>query len=178
MPRIGHPDLRYLGKAPVTAHKVDIKAADGGTTTWGIPEEMPVAFVYNGRNYAVMLATPDDMADFAIGFSLTERVVRSVDEIQTIDVDQQQNGIELRISLAPKALERFDILQKRRNLVGKAGCGICGLDNAESLVTPLPRVQTVALADPQRTMNKALVDFREHQPLNNKTRTVHGAAWV
>ena len=146
--------------------------------TWRVPEETPVAFVYNKRNYAVMLASPADMEDFAVGFSLTERVVDTADEIASVDIHMSERGIELHLAIAPEKLERFDIRQQRRNLVGRAGCGVCGLENAETFFERLPQVTDTTFEIAPDALVRALGDLRAHQPLNEKTRTVHGAAWA
>ncbi|WP_428409035.1 formate dehydrogenase accessory sulfurtransferase FdhD [Hyphococcus sp.] len=165
--------FRRFGEAPPLDRETSIT---GGT--WRVPTETPVAFVYNRRNYAVMLATPADMEDFAVGFSLTERVVDEVDEISAVDIHQSMRGVELHISIAPERLERLDIRQQRRNLVGRAGCGVCGLENAETFFETLPKVAETPADIPMESLTRALGDLRAHQPLNEATKTVHGAAWA
>ncbi len=164
----------FHGEPPPVERAVKISA----DREWSVPAETPVAFVYNRRNYAVMLATPGDMADYAVGFSLTERVVDAVEEISAVDIHQSERGIELHISIAPERLERLDIRQQRRNLVGRAGCGVCGLENAEVFFETLPRVREAALAVASGSLSRALNALRDHQPLNQSTKTVHGAAWA
>lgn len=152
-------------------------SVDVGRKSWSVPEETPVAFVFNRRNYAVMLATPSDLEDFAVGFSLTERVVDSLDEIDAVDVRLGERGAELHLSIAPSMLERLDIRQQRRNLAGRAGCGLCGLENADSFFETLPRASERAAIEPA-ALERALSAFRDWQPLNRLTRTVHGAAFA
>ncbi len=164
----------FHGAAPPIERKTDI----GSGRAWSVPTETPVAFVYNRRNYAVMLATPDDMADFAVGFSLTERVVDGAKEISSVDIHQSERGIELHVSIAPERLERLDIRQQRRNLVGRAGCGVCGLENADVFFETLPRVREKPLAIAPEALARALNSLRDYQPLNQSTKTVHGAAWA
>ncbi|MEZ5893587.1 MAG: formate dehydrogenase accessory sulfurtransferase FdhD [Parvularculaceae bacterium] len=162
------------GSAPFVEQSTGI----GNDRTWSAPEETPVAFVYNRRNYAVMLATPSDIEDFAVGFSLTERVVDSIDEISAVDIHQSERGIELHLSIAPEKLERLDVRQQRRNLVGRAGCGVCGLENAETFFETLPRVADNKTNIEQKALVKALNVLRAYQPLYQSTRTVHAAAWA
>lgn len=145
---------------------------------WQVPEETPVAFVYNRRNYAVMLATPTDMEDFAVGFTLTERIVDRLDEIAQADIHQSDLGIEIHLSIAAEKLERLDLRQQRRNIVGRAGCGVCGLENAEVFFETLPRVVDSHSSPSQAALSRALTELLAHQPLNRSTRTVHGAAWA
>lgn len=165
--------FRTLGEAPPRERAAPIT---GGV--WQVPEETPAAFVYNRRNYAVMLATPSDMTDFAVGFSLTERVVDSVEDISSVDIHQSARGIELHISIAPEKLERLDIRQQRRNLVGRAGCGVCGLENADTFFEMLPLVSDVKMEIHPDALTRALGELRSRQPLNQSTRTVHAAAWA
>ena len=162
-----------FGDAPPPERETPIT---GGA--WRVPAETPVAFVYNKRNYAVMLATPADMEDFAVGFSLTERVVDKLDDIAAVGIHQSPRGIELHLSIAPEKLERLDIRQQRRNLVGRAGCGVCGLENAETFFETLPKVADAPVEIPMEALARSLADLRTHQPLNEATRTVHGAAWA
>ena len=157
----------------------EITVSDAGKThPWHVPEEVPVAFVFNRRNYAVMLATPLDMEDFALGFSLTERVIDAVDEVDKIDIRQSERGIELHLSIAPERLQRLDIRQQRRNLVGRAGCGVCGLENADSFFEQLPKVSTEKMNIVPEALSRALGQLSDQQPINQRTRSVHGAAWA
>ncbi len=161
-----------------SAAPVERSISIGKDRQWSVPEETPVAFVYNKRNYAVMLATPADMEDFAVGFSLTERVVDKAEDISAVDIHQNERGIELHLSIAPEKLERLDIRQQRRNLVGRAGCGVCGLENAETFFETLPKVAETPADISMEALTRALGDLRAHQPLNEVTKTVHGAAWA
>jgi FdhD protein len=170
-------DFRKTGTPPPTDRKITVfRGAD--KKQWRTPEETPVAFVYNQRNYAVMLATPSDIEDFAIGFSLTERIVDSPEEIHAVDIHQSERGIELHIAIEPARLERLDIRQQRRNLVGRAGCGVCGLENADVFFETLPSVGNIKAVISPEALGKAMDAFSRHQPLNTRTRSVHGAAWA
>lgn len=161
------------GAAPPVETSIDV-----GGKSWSVPTESPVAFVYNRRNYAVMLATPASMEDFAVGFSLTERVVDAAEEILSVDIHQSARGVELHIAIAPEKLERLDIRQQRRNLAGRAGCGVCGLENAEVFFETLPRADGEATEVAPDALVTALGQLPDWQPLNQITRTVHAAAWA
>ncbi len=150
----------------------------GKTRQWYVPEEVPVAFVFNRRNYAVMLATPLDMEDFAVGFSLTERVIDQPEEIEKLDIRQSDRGIELHMSIAPERLQRLDIRQQRRNMVGRSGCGVCGLENSDSFFETLPQVSAEKCKVTPAALARALEMLSELQPINQRTRSVHGAAWA
>jgi len=145
---------------------------------WHIPEETPVAFVYNRRNYAVMLATPMDMADFALGFSLSEHIINAPSDIESLEIRHLDNGIELHFSISSARLEAFDIKARRRNLVGTAGCGICGLENADVLLAPMKPVSNNVVAIDKTALETAMINFKTLQPINQRTKSVHGAAWV
>ena len=169
--------VNYFGTSPPADRTIKTSGVPDAPA-WNVPEETPVAFVYNQRNYAVMLATPADLVDFAVGFSLTERVVDSPSEITAIDIHQEERGIELRLKIRADRLERLDIRQRRRNLVGRAGCGVCGLENAEVFFETLPRVAEKRMVLEPEALARAHEDFIRHQPLSARTRTVHGATWA
>ena len=169
--------VRIFGNEAKTHHSVEMKSA-AAQATWAVPEEVPVAFIYNRRNYAVMMATPANLSEFAVGFSITERVIDHCDDISSIDIHQSDQGIEFHIAIAPKMLERLDVRQQRRNLVGRAGCGICGLENADVIFAKLPIVAEKRRVLEIQVLEAALQDLEKWQPLNDKTKTVHAAAFV
>lgn len=149
-----------------------------GTSRWNIPEEVPIAVVFNRRNYAVMMGTPDDVVDFGTGFTLTEGVVKDISEIKSLDVIFTEQGVDLRFKIMPDAVERLELTLRRRNLVGSASCGLCGLENADVLFQKLPQVSDIPLDIDSNILEAALRELRAHQPLNAKTHSVHAAAWV
>ena len=166
---------------PVTLHGEAISNArqvKAGDRPWYIPAEVPIAFVYNRRNYAVMMATPDNLADFALGFSLTEEVIKNESEIKVLNIRQSAKGVDLRFKISDEALERLDITQRRRNMIGSASCGLCGLENADTLFRKLPIVSDHPLSLDDKAMAKAMTALHDHQPLNQQTHSVHAAAWV
>ncbi|WP_048861624.1 formate dehydrogenase accessory sulfurtransferase FdhD, partial [Acidisphaera rubrifaciens] len=102
-----------------------------------LAEEVPVALTYDRVTYAVMMASPADLADFAVGFSLTERIVSGADEIAELDVVEVPDGIELRMSLVEGRREALE--RRMRRIAGPTGCGLCGLDSlAEAGRAPVP----------------------------------------
>ena len=149
-----------------------------GCEDWFVPEEVPIALVYNRRNYAVMMGTPDDLVDFSIGFSLTEDVIKSLEDIIALDIQMSDRGADIRFRLSEFAIEKLDITQRRRNLIGSASCGLCGLENADVLFKSLQPVTDKPVEIAQSALVKAIADLRGNQPLNTQTRSVHGAAWV
>ena len=169
--------VNHLGTPPPTDRIIKTSGVSSAPE-WDVPEETPVAFVYNQRNYAVMLATPADFVDFAVGFSLTERVIDSPGDIASIDIHQEERGIDLRFKISSERLERLDVRQRRRNIAGRAGCGVCGLENADVFFESLPRVTDEKAFLAPAALAKARALFSDHLPLGARTRTVHGAAWV
>lgn len=148
-----------------------------GTVTRGvraIPEETPIALTYNRSAYAVMLATPADLEDFAVGFSLTEGIVQSAAEIEELEVVSTEAGIELRMWLAP---ERADTMtQRQRRLAGPSGCGLCGLESLADAVRTPPHIASPASFDAAK-IQVAMATLPAAQKLNHQTRAVHAAGF-
>ena len=151
-------------------------STDGGT--WSIPEEVPIAFVFNRRNYAIMMGTPNDLVDFALGFALTEEVIKSAEDIKSLDIYLSKEGADLRFKVNDDVIEKLDITLRRRNLVGSASCGLCGLENTDALFRILPKVSDAAMKLDKDAVVLAIETLSNFQPLNQQTRSVHGAAWV
>jgi FdhD protein len=146
-------------------------AADGKRI---IPEETAVAFTYEGGSYAVMMATPQNLEDFALGFSFTEGLATSPADIRHLDVIEHDTGVELRMWLAePRAAA---LSQRRRHLAGPTGCGLCGIESLDEAVRPLRRVGDGAVFTPGEIM-RALDTLAPRQELNRQTRAVHAAAF-
>lgn len=139
-----------------------------------IPEETAIAFTYNGSSYAVMMASPQDLEDFACGFSLTEEIISSIAEIEKLDVIESDLGIELRMWLSKEKGEAF-VVRKRR-LAGPTGCGLCGLETLGDAMRPAPQVKDDISVEPQEIM-RALEALPSAQKLNHETRAVHAAAF-
>jgi len=170
-------EINWRGDKLPGLRSVPVSGA-GGKDSWHIPSEMPVAFVYNRRNYAMMMATPDDLVDFAVGFTLTEEIVPDIAGIKAIDIHQSEKGVDLRFKISDSALERLDVTQRRRNMVGSASCGLCGLENADTLFRTLPRVSDEKIGLDAANAARAMKAIRRHQEINAKTHSVHAAAWV
>ncbi len=139
-----------------------------------VPEETAVAFTYNGATHAVMMATPQDLEDFAFGFSLTEGIVSAVDEIESLEIVDSPSGVELRMWLdAPR---QAALSARRRHLAGPTGCGLCGIESLDEASRPPPAVSAGERFTPQDIM-KAIDSIATAQPLNRETRAMHGAAF-
>ena len=137
--------------------------------------ETPVALLYNGLSFAVMMATPCDLEDFALGFALSEGVVASADEFRLADIVRGQAGVALHAAI-PQS--RYDALQqRRRNLEGRSGCGLCGVEALQDAQRPVPRVpEPVPIAPAQ--IRSALQALVLQQPLNARSGGVHAAGFV
>lgn len=140
-----------------------------------LAEEVPVALVYNGISHVVMMATPKDLAQFAVGFSLSEGIIENRGEIYGMDVVQACNGLEVQIELSSRRF--MGLKERRRALAGRTGCGVCGVEQLNDIgkpVQPLPFTQTFDLAN----LDRALAHLRDFQPIGRLTGCTHAAAWV
>jgi FdhD protein len=140
----------------------------------GVPEETPVALTFNGTTYAVMMATPADLTDFAVGFSLAEGVITGPADIESLAVVPHATGIELQMWLAPACASALG--ERRRSLAGPTGCGLCGVESLASVLPPIPRVDGGIAISPQ-TVYAALSSLASVQPLFQETRAVHAAGF-
>lgn len=159
------------------AREAAVRGLRGGevfsTTDW-VAEEVPVALVYNGVSHAVMLATPNDLEDFARGFSCSEGIVDSPAQIYGIEVQQEERGIRIELEVASSCFARLK--ERRRSLTGRTGCGLCGTDSLEQAVrAPLPL--TGAQRFDAAAVSTALAQMRARQLLLGVTGASHAAAW-
>ena len=139
-----------------------------------VPEETALALTYNGGTYAVMMGTPQDLPDFAIGFSLDEGIVQSPDDIQSLDIVELDDGIELRMWLSPDKAALLS--ERRRHIAGPTGCGICGIESIAEAVRPAAIVAEGRVFSPHEVM-AAMASITLLQQLNIQTRAVHAAAF-
>lgn len=139
-----------------------------------VPSETPVALTYNGVSHVVMMVTPADLKDFALGFSLSEEIIGTPADIKSLEIFEAEKGFVARMEI-PK--EKFKALLKRdRNLVGQTGCGLCGVAEIDEAVRSYSPLTTKPKAKVEAVF-KALADLPKHQPLNKKTGAVHGAVF-
>ena len=139
-----------------------------------VPDERAVALTYDGTTYAVMMATPDDLEDFGIGFSLTEGLVADRSEIEGLTVVETEEGIELRMQLAQPAATA--LAARRRRLAGPVGCGLCGIESLQQAVRSLPVLPDDMVLAPN-VIEEAVRALPRHQVMNRLTHAVHGAAF-
>jgi FdhD protein len=139
-----------------------------------VPDEVPVALVYNGISHAVMMATPLDLEDFALGFSLSEGIISDATELLDIESAAAGEGMEVRLNITGRAFAALK--ERRRNLTGRTGCGICGVDSIDQAVRDLPKLvndrhfSTAAIF-------QALDQLPALQVLNRESRTLHAAGF-
>lgn len=141
-----------------------------------LPEEVPVAMVFDGTTLAVMMASPADIGDFALGFALSEGVVASRGEIESFEVAEHDAGIEARFWLTPG--RRDALADRRRAMAGPVGCGLCGIDSLEAALRPLPRVADGGPRFEAAEVVRATEALRARQPLHDLTHAVHAAGFV
>lgn len=170
-------DARLMrgGARPVRVHRL----RDGQATVaddW-VADEVPVALEFNGISHAVMLATPLDLADFALGFALTEGLLESPQELYDIEEVAGDQGITLRLEVASAAFARLK--DRRRTMAGRTGCGLCGTDSLAQVLRPMPPLPARAPGDriTPAAVARATDELAALQALNQATGAVHAAAW-
>jgi FdhD protein len=168
-------ELRPAGasQATVTTHRA---GRTERATDW-LADEVPVALVFNGISHAVMLATPADLDDFALGFGLTEGLLAEASELHDVEIQETRLGVEVHMEVAGAC--EFRLKERRRNLTGRTGCGLCGTESLEHVHRALPtltvgaqRIHVTATA-----VARALRSLREAQALQQSTGAAHAAAW-
>jgi FdhD protein len=140
-----------------------------------IAEEVPIALVYNGRSHVVVMGTPSNLEDLAVGFSLTEGIVEDVSRVEHIAVVKASHGIELQIQIPKSHAESLE--QRSRGLVARTGCGLCGVETIKEAMR-VPRRVADTLSIPADALWRASEQLAEQQSLNNRTNAVHAAAWA
>ncbi|MDN5782649.1 MAG: formate dehydrogenase accessory sulfurtransferase FdhD [Luteimonas sp.] len=140
-----------------------------------VAAEVPVAFACNGTPFAVMMATPDDLEDFALGFMLGEGLVEHATEVGIESIENSLEGVSIALSIPP---ERAELLHaRRRSLEGRSGCGICGMAQIEAVLRPPPPVGA-GPAITAEALDRALRELQDRQPLNALTGATHAAGWA
>jgi len=169
------PPGEPAGSAPALArtYRYDIGAL-GPSFARPIAVETPVEFRFGGVPFAVMMATPADLEDFALGFALTEGAVERLDEIRSVEAKIGAESATVDIALSGARLQTW--LARKRSMAGRTGCGLCGVEDLSHMPTPRPRAQA-GLAPSPHAVGAALKALDSAQPLNAATRAVHGAAW-
>jgi len=140
-----------------------------------VAEEAPVALIVNGAPHVVMMATPGDLADFALGFCLSEAIVERREDIELLGVTALDNGFEVSLRIPPERHAR--LADRRRNLVGRSGCGLCGSETIAEAMRPAPHVPA-GLPIETPALHRALHALRSRQPINAITGATHAAGWA
>lgn len=142
-------------------------------TDW-VAMETAIAMVYNGISHVVMMATPANLEDFALGFSLSEGILQSAKQLLDCDIRETDKGIELALTITAEPFAKLK--QKRRNLVGRTGCGLCGAESLDQAITEPARV-SADLSISHQALQKAASALASEQKLQQQTGAVHGAAY-
>ncbi|WEK41962.1 MAG: formate dehydrogenase accessory sulfurtransferase FdhD [Candidatus Sphingomonas colombiensis] len=160
-----------------TSSLVDLErisaSGDAARVARAVAVERPIAIEFNGIGYAVMMATPADLADFATGFAFTERLVTRAAQIRDIDHVARDEGELLRVTLAAECGEA--VIERARHRISESSCGLCGIENLAQAIRPLPMVRAAPCAAPEAIF-RALATLSAQQPLNRETGAVHAAA--
>ena len=171
-----------MPRHPMTSHKTTATASEisrrNGVIRAGsrvVPEEVPIAFSYGGSTHAVMMGTPADLEDFAVGFSLTEGIIASMAEIEEITVLDEGRGLDVQVTLAE---DKEDALRaRRRSMAGPVGCGLCGKESIDQAMRVVPDVSGIAMALTPKEIAEAVAALNGAQPLHAETHAVHGAGF-
>jgi FdhD protein len=159
--------------APVRVFSYDL-GVGGKEFTRAIAVEAPVQIVLGGAPFAVMMATPQDLEDFAAGFVLTEQIAESVADIRGIEVEAAEDGWRLKIALSGERLQAH--MARARAMSGRTGCGLCGIEDFSQMPSPRPPLDRPPAIEPA-AIRAAIGELEAWQPLNRATRAVHAAAW-
>lgn len=176
-PPEGHPFVGLGYARPYRTHEL-VRLEGGGRATPGsvnVAEEVPVALVYNGRPHVVMMATPADYEDFAVGFTLAEEIVRTPAEISECAVLPYSEGVEIQMTIPAGAAEALG--RRGRELVGQTGCGLCGVQTVDAALRSPRTVPHTWTLDPEALWRAEAAIFGR-QEYNKATGAVHAAAWA
>jgi len=139
-----------------------------------LASEVPLALTYNKRSHVVMMVTPADLEDFAMGFSITEGIIKLPSDVSELTVIPRENGLEAAMTINADCFDRLD--KQRRNLVGRTGCGLCGAESLEQAVRS-PAAVSSEVSISNAALQRAIQCLDDKQPLQAATGAVHGAAW-
>jgi len=158
----------------VSAHCFDEDETRATLETLAV--ETPVAMHFNGRPYAVMLATPADLEDFGLGFALTERIIAEPSELAQLDILWSDSGVSVQMLIPPE--RAASLLARDRNLTGRTGCGLCGTSTLEAAIRPIRHVGAGGSRVDTAKLTAAMQRLARLQPLNDASGAVHAAAVI
>jgi FdhD protein len=139
-----------------------------------VATETPIALVYNGISHVVMMATPSNLEEFALGFSLSEGIIDCIEQVYDIDITQQEHGIEINITISTEKFVKLKLW--RRNQTGRTGCGLCGAESLQQAIRPIPTVPAT-MPISFDILQQAILSLSEQQLLLQQTGASHCAAW-
>jgi formate dehydrogenase accessory protein FdhD len=161
---------------PVSVHPlIRLEGDDATDGSAPLAEEVPVAMVYNGRSHVVVLASPTDLEDLALGFSVTEGIVSAAANVRRVEVIKHSRGIELHLSIPDDDAARLD--DRRRGMTARTGCGLCGVEAIDDILRDTQPVESELLIEPD-ALWRAAAALDANQPLNRETHALHAAAWA
>lgn len=165
--------MEYHSHAVVTERKVTLlEQGQASELTDYVANEVRVALVYNGISHTVMLASPENLEEFAIGFTLSERIVSHVNEIKGVDLEFTPEGVLIQVEITQRCF--MELKQQRRNMAGRTGCGLCGVAQLEEAVKPVIRVDSDARFNIDH-LQIALGQLKENQHHFKLTGATHAA---
>ena len=164
-------DFKTTSTASETLYRKGIVRAGSRS----VPEEVPIAFSYGGSTHAVMMGTPADLEDFAVGFSLTEGIIATPAEIEAITVLDEGRGLDVQVTLAEDKEDQLRL--RRRHMAGPVGCGLCGIESIDQAMRIVPDVSSAAMAVSAVDIIEAAAALNGAQPLHAQTHAVHGAGF-
>ncbi len=147
-------------------------------TAWCAPQEVPIGMVYNKTPHAVMMASPLDLHDFALGYALAEGVINAAAECLALETKTLKNGLELHMEIPARRMERLAMHGQKRAHFGRSGCGLCGVDRLEDAIRPVPVLPQSDIRIAYTKAANAAKMLNGLQPLRRTNKSVHGAAWV
>ncbi|MGL5489897.1 MAG: formate dehydrogenase accessory sulfurtransferase FdhD, partial [Shewanella sp.] len=165
--------MEYHSHAVVTERKVTLlEQGQASELTDYVANEVRVALVYNGIAHTVMLASPENLEEFAIGFTLSERIVSHVNEIKGVDLEFTPEGVLIQVEITQRCF--MELKQQRRNMAGRTGCGLCGVAQLEEAVKPVIRVDSDARFNIDH-LQVAFGQLKENQHHFKLTGATHAA---
>jgi len=171
-----HHYKSYVNALRVEEQGVKGQGETGVASLRSVPEEMPVALSYGGTTHAVMMASPVDLEDFALGFSLSEQIVSQKQDIVAMDIVPVGAGIDIQIQLAEHLQRQFSA--RRRARAGPVGCGLCGMESIESIMGKLPTLHAHNFCLSGSNIRKAIKQLATKQKMRAETGAIHAAALI
>lgn len=172
------PDPATTRSALPTCREVNVQREQSGRielATDVVAEERPVALLYQGISHVVMLATPADLEDLGVGFTVSEGIVSAPSEIRSVELVSQADSLAVNLQISAESFSA--LLRRQRNITGRTGCGLCGVENIEDAIrNPAPVRADLRIGRDE--LHAELAKLHTHQPLNSSTGSVHAAAWA